>query len=69
MFLGDAAGFLYLLEIAFRTAVMYLYTPVFARFVGKRSAGHRPGARRVFHGGRPRQRDCPVSPSGLQDPG
>ena len=39
MFLGDAAGFLYLLEIAFRTAVMYLYALVFARFVGKRSVG------------------------------
>ena len=39
MFIGDAGGFLYLLEIAFRTAVMYLYALVFARFVGKRSVG------------------------------
>ena len=39
MLLGDATGFLYLLEIAFRTAVMYLYALVFARFVGKRAVG------------------------------
>ena len=37
--LGDATGFLYLLEIAFRTTVMYLYALVFARFVGKRAVG------------------------------
>ena len=39
MFLGDSVGLLYLLEIAFRTTVMYVYALVFSRFVGKRSVG------------------------------
>lgn len=39
MLFGDGITALYLLEIAFRTAVMYLYALVFARFVGKRSVG------------------------------
>ena len=39
IFLGDGTSALYLLEIAFRTSVMYLYALVFARFVGKRSVG------------------------------
>ena len=37
--LGEQAGPLYLLEVAFRTAVMYLYALVFGRFVGKRGVG------------------------------
>lgn len=39
LFLGEQADALYLLEIAFRTTVMYLYALVFARFVGKRGVG------------------------------
>ncbi|MFZ3585372.1 hypothetical protein ACOI1H_25125 [Loktanella sp. DJP18] len=34
--LGDQAGLLFLLEIVFRTVVMYGCTLVFARFIGKR---------------------------------
>lgn len=37
--LGDQLGFLFLLEIVFRTAVMYGYALVFARAIGKRGVG------------------------------
>lgn len=39
LFLGEQTGPLFLLEIVFRTGVMYLYALVFARFVGKRGVG------------------------------
>ena len=39
IFFGDQADPLYLLEIAFRTVVMYGYALVFARFIGKRGVG------------------------------
>ncbi|SDY53729.1 DUF421 domain-containing protein [Citreimonas salinaria] len=39
VFIGEGTSVLFLLEIAFRTAVMYLYALIFARFVGKRSVG------------------------------
>jgi uncharacterized membrane protein YcaP (DUF421 family) len=39
MFLGDKTSVLVFLEIAFRTIVMYAYTLMFARFVGKRAIG------------------------------
>ena len=37
--LGDRTGLLFLLEIVFRTAVMYGYALAFARFIGKRGVG------------------------------
>ncbi|TFL16252.1 DUF421 domain-containing protein [Jannaschia formosa] len=39
MLLGDQLGFLFLLEIVFRTVVMYGYALVFARMIGKRGVG------------------------------
>ena len=39
IFIGEQADPLYLLEIAFRTAVMYGYAIIFARFIGKRGVG------------------------------
>ena len=39
MFLGEQASALYLLEISFRTAVMYSYAIVFSRLIGKRGVG------------------------------
>ena len=39
IFLGDQVGTLFLLEIVFRTVVMYGYALVFARFIGKRGVG------------------------------
>jgi uncharacterized membrane protein YcaP (DUF421 family) len=40
MFVGEqAGGLLYLLEVAFRTGVMYLYVLLFARVVGQRAVG------------------------------
>jgi uncharacterized membrane protein YcaP (DUF421 family) len=39
IFFGEGTSVLFLLEIAFRTTVMYLYALIFARFVGKRSVG------------------------------
>ena len=39
LLLGEQADALFLLEIALRTAVMYGYALVFARFMGKRGVG------------------------------
>ena len=39
MFLGEQVSALYLLEISFRTAVMYSYAIVFSRLIGKRGVG------------------------------
>ncbi len=39
IFIGEQTGLLFLLEIVFRTTVMYVYAIVFSRFVGKRGVG------------------------------
>jgi len=39
IFLGDELGLLFLLEIVFRTVVMYGYALIFARAIGKRGVG------------------------------
>ena len=39
MILGDQTGLWFLLEVVFRTVVMYGYALVFARFIGKRGVG------------------------------
>ena len=39
IFFGDQAGLIYLLEVVFRTVVMYGYVLLFARFIGKRGVG------------------------------
>ena len=39
IFFGDQAGLWFLLEVVFRTVVMYGYALVFARFIGKRGVG------------------------------
>ncbi len=39
MFLGDQHQLLFLLEVVFRTVVMYGYSLVFARAIGKRAVG------------------------------
>ena len=39
IFVGDQTGPLFLLEVVFRTVVMYGYALVFARVVGKRAVG------------------------------
>ena len=39
MWVGDQTGWLFLLEVVFRTAVMYGYALAFARFLGKRGVG------------------------------
>lgn len=39
MFVGDSHDFLFLLEVIFRTVVMYAYALLFARVIGKRAVG------------------------------